>query len=384
MRSIYLPNTIKDIGAKAFYNCTALSEIDLPDGLLSLGTYALYGTAITSITFPKAITSIPSYCCYDCRSLSEIKWAPYSMEIGSYSFYGCTALKTLDIPNSITLLGNYAFHGCTEIDTLYIGTGLEYILDYSRVSSVTNPSRYADTAYEYYPLLWEDGPSEMKYIIVKDDDSEFRVRGYGHRYQTYLYKTAYPLFSNMNVVYYYIGRPLKEIKSWNYSFSSSTYTYEISSGKPYGTIQTLEIGGRCTDVPYFYQSVEYLILGEDVKTYTISNIYQDNMKGIICRSMTPPTLDSKFDISTYVNVVLYVPSGSKNAYQSTLGWSDFWDIVELETMPSGYTAIEDIATNAQTEAREIYTINGQRLNSPQRGINILRYVDGTSKKIIVK
>ena len=36
------------------------------------------------------------------------------------------------------------------------------------------------------------------------------------------------------------------------------------------------------------------------------------------------------------------------------------------------------------EIQGIYNINGMRLNAPQRGINIIRYKNGSTKKVIIR
>ena len=58
---IMLPSGIRRIAAKAFYQCTWLTEIELPEGLESIGEEALNGTGLTEIVFPKSVKSIEKY-----------------------------------------------------------------------------------------------------------------------------------------------------------------------------------------------------------------------------------------------------------------------------------------------------------------------------------
>ena len=89
--------------------------------------------------------------------------------------------------------------------------------------------------------------------------------------------------------------------------------------------------------------------------------------------------DSEFGLKGYLEkeVVLYVPKGTANAYKNTSGWNIFKQIIEMEgsSTPSGITDLqqEDAATKA------IYNVNGQRLEQPRKGINIIN-----KKKVLVK
>lgn len=53
--SISLPDTLKDIGKNAFFNCNSLTSIDLGDGVETIDDNAFYGTRLTSITFPDSL-----------------------------------------------------------------------------------------------------------------------------------------------------------------------------------------------------------------------------------------------------------------------------------------------------------------------------------------
>ena len=73
-----------------------------------------------------------------------------------------------------------------------------------------------------------------------------------------------------------------------------------------------------------------------------------------------------------------MPAGTKELYQSTDGWKNFQNIVELDP-----TAVKKIEDN-ETEAKIIrhYSIDGKQLSQPQNGLNILKMSDGTTKKVV--
>ena len=82
-----------------------------------------------------------------------------------------------------------------------------------------------------------------------------------------------------------------------------------------------------------------------------------------------------FDIS---KCTLYVPLGTKQAYSGTEVWREFGEIKEYDV--SGVGKVDN-----HSEAKEVsrYSLDGQRLSAPVKGLNIVRYSDGSIKKVVV-
>jgi len=148
LTSINIPNSVTSIGNSAFYGCTSLESIVIPDSVTSIGEDALsYCTSLTSVTIPDSVTSI-----------------------GSSAFSGCTSLESITIPDSVTSIGYKAFRNCTSLKTVYYtGTAEDWgnISIDSSNSYLTNATRYyysetqpTDTTYKYWryvggvPTAW--------------------------------------------------------------------------------------------------------------------------------------------------------------------------------------------------------------------------------------
>ncbi len=99
----------------------------------------------------------------------------------------------------------------------------------------------------------------------------------------------------------------------------------------------------------------------------------------MCESATPPTLSGTFDNSTYVNVVLSVPEGYKEVYQSAEGWKNFWTTEEVVI-----SGIDSVVNSGEVTEVARYTVSDQKITTPQKGINIVRYSDGTTRKILMQ
>ncbi len=109
LKQINLPNKIRTLEKKCFYSCMSLSEVLLPDNLVSIGKDAFYGTAITSINIPTSVKQIAESAFSNCKKLSQIFLHEGLIEIDSYAFRNCSALNTITIPKSVTVIGDKLF-----------------------------------------------------------------------------------------------------------------------------------------------------------------------------------------------------------------------------------------------------------------------------------
>ena len=92
-----------EIKSYAFYGCTGLTSIVIPDSVTRIGFFTFFGcTGLTSIVIPDSVT--------------QIEW---------HTIDGCTGLKSITIPDSVKLLWRLSFYACTGLTSITIGKGLE-------------------------------------------------------------------------------------------------------------------------------------------------------------------------------------------------------------------------------------------------------------------
>lgn len=164
LTSITIPDSITYIGTKAFQFCTSLTSITIPDGVISIGERAFDEcTGLTTITIPKSVTSIGTNAFVRCTSLTSIELddsnTAYLLEdgilfnkdktqlvkypakkdgtsynipdsvtsIGSSAFYGCTNLTSITIPDSVTSIEEYAFNSCANLTSVTIPSKVTFI-----------------------------------------------------------------------------------------------------------------------------------------------------------------------------------------------------------------------------------------------------------------
>ena len=77
--------------------------------------------------------------------------------------------------------------------------------------------------------------------------------------------------------------------------------------------------------------------------------------------------------------ILYVPQGTYQNYLLADEWGDFENIVEYDP-----TGINSVTNSAETKEVSRYSMDGQLLSAPTKGVNIVKYSDGSVKKVTVK
>ena len=152
---------ITRIGEAAFYNCTSLQSITIPENIASVGKNAFsWCTSLTHVVwnsvscedfipkdnsgysilpFPASIASqitsfilgekvknIPAYLCYKMKNITKLILPETLSYIGSYAFADCSNLYTINIPQSISYVGDNAFKGTYWYESIQ-PDGLVYI-----------------------------------------------------------------------------------------------------------------------------------------------------------------------------------------------------------------------------------------------------------------
>ena len=138
---------VTSIGSRAFYNCSSLTSVTIPEGVTSIGDGAFRGcSSLTSVTIPSSVTSIGPFAFAVCRGLTSVTIPEGVTSIGDGVFNSCWGLTSVTIPLSVTTIGDYAFSGCSGLTSVHIAD-LATWCKIAFESSSSNPLTYAEKLY---------------------------------------------------------------------------------------------------------------------------------------------------------------------------------------------------------------------------------------------
>ncbi|MDE6717956.1 MAG: hypothetical protein K2J70_07180 [Muribaculaceae bacterium] len=108
--------------------------------------------------------------------------------------------------------------------------------------------------------------------------------------------------------------------------------------------------------------------------------YMPKLETITSYAAVPPT-NVNFTNSQYIDVIVKVPFEALDAYKNAEGWKNFWNIEGFD--PAG---IDDMKTASydSSNRKEVlrYNLNGQPISEDYKGVVIVRFSDGSTKKIM--
>ena len=124
LTEINIPNGVTTIGLTAFGGCTSLTSISIPNSVTTIDGSAFSGCSnLTTVTLSNSITSIDESTFMECSNLANISIPETVTNIGVAAFQKCSSLTNVSIPDNVTALGSGAFSYCTSLTSLYIGSG---------------------------------------------------------------------------------------------------------------------------------------------------------------------------------------------------------------------------------------------------------------------
>jgi hypothetical protein len=102
---------VEAIPPAACLHCVSLTQVQLPDGLKTIGSRAFSCCqALKSIVFPTTVREIGDHAFQSCCALKEVVLPQGLLKLGEEAFEGCHSLQSVDFPSSLRVIGKLAFH----------------------------------------------------------------------------------------------------------------------------------------------------------------------------------------------------------------------------------------------------------------------------------
>ena len=90
--------SVTSIGNEAFFKCSALTQVTIPNSVTSIGNEAFYGcSALTQVTIPNSVESIGDNAFASCDALTQVSIGDGVTSIGNWAFSGCSALAEITV-----------------------------------------------------------------------------------------------------------------------------------------------------------------------------------------------------------------------------------------------------------------------------------------------
>ena len=325
---------IREMAGSNFYGNSTdgkLSVLDLSEAKIVEGGDGYYNDY--GYDYYTSNDVISSYAFSYCSGLTSLNLPAGITEIGDGAFRGCSGLTSLNLPAGITEIGEDAFMGCRGLTSLNLPAGI---------------TKIGEEAFR--------GCSGLTSLNLPASITEI----------------GYSVFSNCSgLTSLTLPAGITEIGGFAFQGCSGLTSLNLPAG-----ITSI---GNCAFVDCSGLTSITLPAG-------ITSIGFDAFAG--CSGLTSIYVYAEKvpEIDRYVfegfdakKCTLYVPMGTRDDYCASDFGNYFENIVEFDA-----TGIDKTTISTDVEEVARYSVNGQRLSAPTKGLNIVKYSDGSLKKVAVQ
>ena len=276
---------------------------------------------------------IGEFAFYNCRSLTSVTIPSSVTSIGKSAFYNCRSLTSVTLPSSVTSIGWSAFRGCSGLTSVTLPSSVTSIGEYafsgcSGLTSVTISSSVTSIGGSAF-----SGCSGLTSVTIPS--SVTSIGG-----------SAFSRCSGLTSV----TLPSSVTSIGGSAFSHCSGLTSITIPSSVTSIGSSAFEG-CSGLTSVYVNWE--------SPLSIST--------------------SVFGSSNTKSCILYVPKGTYDDYWLS-NWGECFDNIEEYDV----TGINKVTTSSDVKELSRYAADGQRLDAPTKGLNIVKYSDGSVKKVVVQ
>jgi len=128
IKSVVIPDSVIEIGERAFYTCLQLEEVTMGNGVKKIGQEAFAGCfKMKTIHLSDSLQEIGLRAFNFCESLEALELPSSLRNIEMEAFGNCISLKSLNIPDGVQAIPPGTFDRCSSMEELYIPSSVTKI-----------------------------------------------------------------------------------------------------------------------------------------------------------------------------------------------------------------------------------------------------------------
>lgn len=418
IKQFVIPNSVKTIGRIAISYCDNLEKVVVGEGLQSMDFYYLFTgcsklktlewnainhkevkedlyhqyescqAPVENVIFGDKVEYVPGMLFFGVKTLANVKLGKSVKQIGEAAFRGCTGLTKVDLPDCIETIGDNAFL-LTNIESFFLPASIKSVEGGIQTSNLKQVICIAKEA----PIAYWGHNSDLKLYVPN-------TLQYSKKWYTYESGQIQPMIKADKETIYYTG------EAPTVTFTSNIPGYElVSLTKDY--VLNGEVGE---------DSVRLVGTFKGEKEFTVEMTYHYEVKPgkqevTWEQDLSNLHVGDKVELTASVNTgreMWYVnydnqvvdvkkENGKFYLYCKAVGETDIttfqygdenWETSPQITKHIVVAEVDAGITDAvmTSDAKEIsrYSANGQRLTAPTKGLNIVKYSDGSVRKEMVK
>ena len=427
---VIVHNTDEVVIEGLFYNLPNIKSIILPDNITAIGTGTFEGcSSLAKLDIPLGVTSFSSSAFKGCSSLENIRIPNEEQYISGSVFEGCSNLTSIVIPSKVKSIDSHAFKNCSGLKNIFVYMPTPPKVEqgaFDGVDKETCTLYVPKGTYDEYWLV--EGFGDFKNIVEFDANALDLTTGtftYNSNRSGSLsslgvagmlnsvgidrnFKTTIKnlkLSGSLNINDMKVIRELDAEGLENLDLKNATFegTEDVTvTGQWAGTPLDLQVSFDKGLFSYLY-NLQNIVLPDN-----LTSISEEMFAYNYClKSVTIPAsvneigklafytcmgleklyiysnklipVDYEGTLKGPENCTLYVPQGLAEAYRTSI-WGEYLQNIEEMTT----TGIKTVSATSDVKEVSRYSIAGQKLDAPVKGLNIVKYSDGSIKKVAVQ